>query len=164
MKYLTFASIIIATLIISVGYTLIGEWLPVLVVVGLGTIWVISEWQSWRGVASIELVAFIGIAGWGIWLEATAIWMLLGTAAALAAWDLSHFSQRTSLAELFDNQSMLQQAHLQRLFLVIGLGLLLGGVALGLQISLNLGGAGLLGLLMVTTLSVAVGLIRRIRE
>ncbi len=153
MKNLTTVAIGLATVTLILGYAFgdapLFSWLWAL----LGLCWLIGQWRNWDWVISWGLVLFVGAAAFGVWLNAPGGWMLLSVLATLAAWDLAHFTARMRRAELGDEAAMLTTTHLRRLAMVIGLGLLLGGVALGVSVTLHLGWAIFLGLLAVIGLS-----------
>ncbi len=153
--------IMFATLVLALGYALGDQWVLASIVTGLGFLWLAGVWHNWDWATSIGLVAFIGLAALGVRLELSAVWMLFGVVASLAAWDLVRFWRRVAHTKLSGQEPSLQHPHFQRLLMVSGLGLLLGGAALSLQINLNFGWAVLLGLLMTISLSWVVGSIRR---
>ncbi len=161
MKNLSIAAIIIVTFLLAAVYAIAEQWIYGLVIAGLGVIWLFSVWRNFQELISTGLIVFIGVAAWGIYQELSTIWMLIAVVVSLVAWDLARFSQRIAYAEPFAEGAVVQQAHLQRLAMVGGLGLLLGGLALGLQFQLNFGWAVLLGLVMVISLAWVVGRIRR---
>jgi thiosulfate reductase cytochrome b subunit len=90
--------------------------------------------------------------------------MLVGTLAALAAWDLDHFERRLRTAQRVEAQGALIRAHLRRLSIVAGLGLTLGGIALSVQVEITFGWALLLGLLAFLALSGVIAFGQRERE
>jgi hypothetical protein len=72
-------------------------------------------------------------------------------AAALVA--TGHFSYQLKRGEQVENVAEMKATHFRRLFTVAGLGLLLAGAALSLQIGLSFGWALLLGMLAILCLS-----------
>jgi hypothetical protein len=127
----------------------------------LGLLWLIGQWRGWRWSASAGLISLTGLAAWGVWSQLPAPWLLFGLVAALAAWDLARFSQRLQQARQVIDEASLIWAHLQRLLIIAGLGLLLGEIALAVRLEFNLGWALLLGLLLILGLSQVTNLIRR---
>ncbi len=153
MKNLVSICIGLAVIGLVLGYNLSALWLWL----ALG-LWSLAGQRSrWGWPASVSLVAFIGAAAYGIWQGGPAGWLLFSVVAALAAWDLDHFARRLQQTGQQEMALELQQAHLKRLALVAGLGLLLGGLALSLRIELNLGWACFLGLLTIIGLSRVIG-------
>jgi hypothetical protein len=153
MKHLAAGCIVLAMVGLVLGYELSLPWLWV----SLGLLWLIGHYGPGKGVATVGLVVFIGAAGYGVWQEHPAEWLLVSLVAALAAWDLDHFERRLRQARPGTQETDLRRAHLQRLALVAGLGLGLGWLALGVRIELGLGWAILLSLLTIIGLSRVLG-------
>jgi hypothetical protein len=161
MKKLTSTLIALATIFLVWGYSLQRYWTIVWLIVGLGLIWLAGQQWNWRWATPLGFVVFAGLAGWGVWLEVSTIWLLLGTIGALTAWDLSRFSERLAQTTHIVGSTTLKQTHFRRLQIAAGLSLLLGIITLESRFQLNFGWAILLSLLMTLTLAWAVGLIRR---
>jgi len=161
MHFVLFISLGLATLILTLVYGLNASPALGLVITAFGLLWLIGAWLDWHWTASLGLIIFIGAAAFGIWFELPADWLLLGIVATLASWDLNHFAQRLRAAEDIEGERVLKRAHLQRLFIVASLGLLLGEVTLRVQLSFAFGWAFLLGLLAVLGLSQAIRFLRR---
>ncbi len=160
MKNFAFISIGLATLSLALGYGLssLWAWTPLMVIIGL--LWLVGQWYDWEGWASVGLILFIGAAAGGVWHDVAAGWLLGSVVAALIAWDLAHFSQHLNHAGHGENAAELKRTHLRRLLIVASLGLLLGGVALSLQLEFNFGWALLLGLLAILSLGWLISLTR----
>lgn len=155
--------IIATTLFVSLGYGLGFEryWQLVFVVMGAGLLWLLGEIKGRAGVSEAGLITLTGLAALGVYLDKPAIWMLLGAVAALAAWDTSLFLRRLAQTGRVENETAVRRAHWQRLAATAGLGLVLGGLALGVAIPMTFGWAVLLGLVTVVSLSWVVGSLRR---
>ena len=160
MKNFVFISIGLATLGLALGYSLSSLWLWTPLVVAMGLLWLVGQWRDWDSWASVGLIFFVVAAAGGVGHDAAAGWLLGGTVAALIAWDLDHFSQHLNHAGHVENAAELRRTHLRRLFVVASLGLLLGGVALSIQLELNLGWALFWGLLAILSLSWLIGFSR----
>lgn len=117
--------------------------------------------QDLRLPPKVAFVLFVGAAAFGLGQDLPSGWMLLGLVAALSAWDLAHFAHLLDGAEGVEQRRLLERRHLRRLLIVDGLGLLLGGAALTVQIQLGFGLVLLLGLLALLGLSRAVRFLRR---
>jgi hypothetical protein len=164
MKNFTFVSIILATIILATGYTLAGWWPGAALSVALGLLWLVSDrsrWRGWPQMTTLSAAAFIGAAATGAWLGVSPGWLLAGLTATLAAWDAADLAHRLGQAGRVEGETKLAQTHLTRLLTVIGLSLALGGVALSLQLKLNLGWGIAWGLLAVFGLSRVIGQLRR---
>ena len=139
-----------------------GSVLEIIIALFLGSIWFSTlrfrnSLISWLGFLGFTI--FFGI---GIWQRISPLWLLVGQVAALATWDLSEFNYR--LAPLDEVQPALELAHLRRLALVAGLGIVSGWLALGFSLNLNFNFELLLGLLAFIALAQIVRLIRNLVE
>jgi len=145
--------IIIATLTLAFGYGLIPLWSGTMIVVVMGLVWLVGQLRRLGWLNDMSFALLIIAAAVGVWWSVPAGWMLAGTVAALAAWDLARFDRRLAHVEQITGERQLRRDHLQRLLLVTGLGLGFGALALSIQFELSLGWAILLGLLAVIGLS-----------
>jgi hypothetical protein len=139
---------------LALGYEFSLLWLWV----SLGLLWLIGHYGPGEGAATVGLVIFIGAAGYGVWQERPAGWLLVSLVAALATWDLDHFERRLRRARPEIMETDLRPPHLQRLAVVAGLGLGLGWLALGIRVQLSLGWAIILSLLAIIGLSRVLGI------
>jgi hypothetical protein len=161
MKYANSLNItIVAALAMIAGYTLSALWLGSVIILALGLVWLVGQQRQVKWLVDLGLIAFTAIAAFGVWWSVAAGWMLFGTVAALAAWDLAHFARRLEQADQVAAEARLRQAHLQQLLLIVGLGFGLGGVALGIQLKMNLGWGIALGLLVTIGLSRVLGSVK----
>jgi hypothetical protein len=155
MKHLAAICIVLAMVGLALGYEFSLLWLWA----SLGLLWLIGHYGPDEGASTVGLVVFIGAAGYGVWQERPAGWLLVSVVAALAVWDLDHFERRLRQAET--NEADLRRGHLQRLAVVtglgLGLGLGLGWLALGVRVELSLGWAIILSLLAIVGLSRVLG-------
>jgi hypothetical protein len=158
-------SIGLATFALALGYVMGGFWALTVMIVSLGLLWWLGQARNWDWIAPWGLILFVVMAAVGLWLGLAAGWMLLGTVAALAAWDLNHFALRLKSVAwdetLAKRRRALERRHLRRLLIVNGLGLLLSAVALGIKVKFSFGAAFLLGLIAILGLSRAIGFMAR---
>ncbi|MBN1992239.1 MAG: hypothetical protein JW953_06015 [Anaerolineae bacterium] len=161
MNFFVWMSIGLATFGLAAGYALNARWGAVGIVIAIGLFWLVGQWRNWYPATVIAVTFFIGAAALGAGLGLSAGWMLFSIVAILVAWDLADFSKRLQKAGRVEGERHLQRLHLQRLFLVAGLGLLLGGIALNLQFEFRLGGAILLAGVVIFGLSRVIGQLRR---
>jgi hypothetical protein len=153
MKQLAAGCIVLAMVGLALGYEFSLLWLWV----SLGLLWLIGHYGPGEGASTMDLVIFIGAAGYGVWQERPAGWLLVSLVAALVAWDLDHFERRLRRARPETKEADLRRVHLQRLAVVAGLGLGLGWLALGVRVELSLGWAIVLSLLAIIGLSRGLG-------
>ncbi len=173
MKLFTLICIALATTVITISYAMtvtgntaipnadalygIGSLAAMLA----GLLWLAAQWRGWSPVIDLSFIIFVGLAAGGTWLGVPATWLIVGFAAMLAAWDLGNFSDRLARLETVKQQRALEQHHLQRLGLVMGIGLLLGVLAVSVEMQLNLWWGILLSALVVAGLSQIIGRLRR---
>lgn len=98
--------------------------------------WVMAKKRSVTWSASILLFIFVLLAAVGVLAKLSTPLMVIGSAAALAWWDLAHFGQSTVIGQPLETRLLLERAHLQSLVLAISAGLILalGSSYLNLQI------------------------------
>ncbi len=161
MRTLALLSIGLAALSLFIAYVLGASLIWALVVAAVGILWLMGAWRDWNGAASVGLIAFVSAAGFGIWQGLPAGWMLVSMILALVAWDLDGSASRLREAGHVQGELALKRAHLERLLIVAGLGLLLGGVALGVRVHLGFWWDLVLGVLAIVCLSQVFRLMRR---
>jgi hypothetical protein len=156
VKHSVGISIGIATLLLALGYAMGGRWMGAATSVALGCLWLVGLWRGWTGMEALGLIGAVGIAAVGVWLALSTPVLLAGVVAALVAWDLDRFVQRTRNAGHVAEAAALTRAHLGWLLVVAGLGLALGAVAAGIQVPLSFGWALLLGTVAILGMSRAI--------
>lgn len=161
MRTLALLSIGLAALSLFIAYVLGASLIWALVIAAVGILWLMGAWRDWNGAASVGLIAFVSAAAFGIWQGLPASWMLVSTILTLAAWDLDGFALRLQEAGHVQGELALKRSHLERLLIVAGLGLLLGGMALGVRFHLGFWWDLVLGLLVMICLSQVFRLMRR---
>jgi hypothetical protein len=156
MKLYAAISVVFAALLSATAYALGGHWVGATASIVLGGLWLAGLRRGSNGIEGVGLVGFVGIAAVGAWLELSASVLLVGIVAALVAWDLDRFAQRLRSAGYVEAEPVLVRAHLQRLLIVAGVGLLLGLLAGGIQAPLGFGWVLGLGALAIVGLSRAI--------
>lgn len=143
----------VSAVALALAFGLGGQpvWSPVFV--ALGALWLIGQRRDQGWVASLVLLCLIVGAVLGFWVNLPGVWLLVGAVMALAAWDLHDFARRLQDVEDDADAKVLEVHHLLRLGVVSGLGLLLGGLALAVRVSLGFGVVFALGLIAVFGLS-----------
>ena len=153
MRPLTIACASLATLALLAGYALQALWPGAGLILLIGLLWLAGDRRGWDWVAEPCLAGWVLLAAFGAWWGTISGWMLIGVVAALAAWDLRHFDMRLRAAGAIAPPDGLARAHLRRLALVAGAGLLFGAIALGIRFELTFGWALLVGALAIIGLS-----------
>ncbi len=162
MKFANSLNITIAAALAMIAaYALSALWVGSVIILALGLIWLVGQQRQVKWLVDLGLIAFIVMAAFGVWRGVGAGWMLFSTVVALAAWDLAHFARRLGQVDQVVAEARLRQAHLWQLLMTLGLGFVLGGVALSIQLKMELGWLIGLGLLVVVGLSRVLGLINK---
>jgi hypothetical protein len=164
MRRYTTISIVLAALLPAAGYASGGHWIGAVACLALGGLWLAGQRRGWDGSEALGLAGFAGIAAVGVWLELPTAIVLVGVVAALVAWDLDRFTQRLRNAGQIDQERTLVRAHLQRLLVVAGLGLLLGLAAGIIPAPSSFGWALGLGALAIVGLSRVIRAFNRAGE
>ncbi len=159
-RILTFSTIIAAGTL-AAGYGFNNQPLGALLFVALGLLWLVGQRYKRPIVASASFLCFVVGAVLGAWYGVKSGWLLCGVTAALVAWDLSHFVAHVQETKNVENLRALERAHLQRLGLVGGLGLLLGVLALTVRLTLRFSVVIALGLVGVFGLSRLIRFLRQ---
>jgi hypothetical protein len=119
-------SIIVSIISLAYGYWQAGLGDPARWIILIGLVWLLAHWRRVYWFSSIALLLAIIAAGYGVWSEFSAVWMLLGALGALLGWDLSDFVQRLRFAAPTDDVQGMERRHLTRVVIVAILG---GGLA-----------------------------------
>jgi hypothetical protein len=157
MKLLAPASIGLAGLALALGYALHPVWAGAALALAIGLLWLEGQRRGWDWTAELGLAGYIGLAAFGIWQKLPGGWMLVGVVAALAGWDLDHFTRQLRRAGRVVAEEQLTWSHLRLLLAVAGIGLLLGGLAIGFRIELGFGWALAAFALAILSLKALIG-------
>jgi hypothetical protein len=121
MKSMIFIiTIIIAMLLLTLGFILSSFWSGGIVIAALGLVWLVGQQRRLGWLNDLEFALFVVVAASGVWWGAPAGWMLAGTVAALAAWDLARFDRRLAQVEQITGEGRLRRDHLRRLLVATG--------------------------------------------
>jgi hypothetical protein len=161
MRQLASSSVVLAILALAIGYVGNAIWVGAGITLVVGLLWLAGQWRGWDWAADFGLICCVGLATFGIWSQLPAVWMLVGTVAALAAWDLDHFAERLRSVGNVVGQAELTRSHLGRLLVVGAAGLLIGAVALGVRLELSFGWSVFASMLAILSLRGLIGLLKR---
>lgn len=125
MKFVKIISIIVGIGALARGYFSEGHSTSVTWILVLGAVWLLAEIRHLRWFASIGFLVCLVAAGYGLWIDLPAGWMLAGAVSALIAWDLSDFLRRVQAAAPEDEVPGLARRHLIRLAILATVGLAL---------------------------------------
>jgi len=142
-----FVALAVASLVAA--FSLAGYFLPVLVLLLFGVLWMAALLRRWAWASAVGLFAVYGFAAAGFWLRLSTGLLLTSALAGFLSWDLTSFAQRLRLAAPEDDVAGLERRHLLRLFLVALAGMILCLGALYLPAKVSFGWSLLLVLLGV---------------
>lgn len=171
-------STLVAAATLAIGYGLHGQPIGTLIFIAFGVLWLVGQRYALRASAGLGLLGFSAGVLLGTLYGVSNGWMLVGITAALIAWDLQHFIQHMHASVHVETDPAdtaredtgghidaatraLERAHLQRLGLVSGAGLLLGGLALTIRLTLGFGVVLALGLVAIFGLSRLIHYLRQ---
>jgi hypothetical protein len=155
------ASVVLSTASLSLAYAS-GEYAVLAaVVIVTGMLWLLDHKQRWNHLASVVLVIFTLLCVFGYWVGLYLPLLVLSLTAALAAWDLDHFSRRVLNSPQVKNLDRMEKQHIQSLLMVCGAGLFIAEATLLVQIRLNFWAAFAAALAVLFGLTWAIALIRR---
>jgi hypothetical protein len=154
-------SIGLASGTLTLGYALTRLWVWTGLSIIIGLLWFLESRQYRDWSASFFLIGWIGMAAGGIRMGAGAGWMLVSLVAGLTAWDLHHFVYRLRLIQEREMLKRLEYAHLRRLLIVDGLGIVFAGLTLTIHLTVNFGITLVLAALAIVCLSQFLNFLRR---
>jgi len=161
MKLLTFGTVVAATFVLILVYLFAGRIDLVTLALIVSLIWLTGLWRGWEWSAYIGFVGLTGMAALSAGLGMSPSGVLVALIATLIAWDLHRFLFRLGSVDHVIDTSNLQRIHLRRLAIVAGVGMLLGILALIIELDLGIGWVILMGLIVALGLSWVVGFVRR---
>lgn len=129
-----YLAIALTTVSLAMGYGQQGRWPEAGAIGLLGLGWLAARRYRWGWLPYLALAVTVILAALGLLQGLPFGWMLGAVAAALAAWDAAQ------------PRPLQSRGYRQRLAIILSLGLLLGLASQLVPVSLNLGGAVLLGL------------------
>jgi hypothetical protein len=146
----------------AVGFGLHRRWNEMILGLGFTALVLFGETKSWKDrVAGPGFAGFAMLATVGLLRGIPALSGLLTVAAALIAWDLQHYGQRLDQVARIEAEPTLIQDHLRRLFMTVGAGVVLAGIALLVRTDYSVNILIVLGLVVAFGLSRAVTYLRR---
>jgi hypothetical protein len=126
-----------ATLIFSGAYVATQAYRTAALVLVLGSLWFILEYNQEQDLATVFLLCFVGIAIWASLNDLPAPVLLFGLSSSLAAWDLSRFRSRAAQGGQGDTPPSLETQHLRKLANTAVVGFLLALLPLLVSLPVN---------------------------
>ena len=154
------SSVVLATCGLMAAYAIGALWVPAGTILVLGILWIAGCKRDWPLLGSLMLGLSTLAAAVGAWLGLRPVFLVVGLAAALSAWDLDHYWRELRNADVVERRRTLSWHHLRRVLIVDGISLLCAAVALRVRIELSFAAALLLGLIALVGLSHAMGSLR----
>jgi hypothetical protein len=155
-RILTFISIALSAGVLAFGIALNGHILASVIIAILGIGWLVLHLRGINRFSGLMFAVFVLISLICVWLEIPPSFALAGITLSLTAWDLTTFGQRLAMTDSPSDARRSENAHLLRLFLVLGLGVS-GYIAATLfEVNLTFGAAALLALLGIWGISALV--------
>jgi hypothetical protein len=162
VQLVAYGALLTAGVAAALGFGIRGLWVEMVVALGFTAMAIYAEHSSWsERLAGPSLAGFAVLGGGGLLRGLPTLLGLITVAAALISWDLHYFRQRLAKVDHIEAEGALVKEHLQRLFVVVGLGVAAGGLALLIRVSYGAGILFLLGLILVFGLSRAVSYLRK---
>jgi drug/metabolite transporter (DMT)-like permease len=154
------ASILLASGLIALAYAMNEYYLLAVLPLILGVLWLLDHRLRWQHLASLVLVIFSMFCVLGYWLQLSMPVLVLAISAAVAAWDLDHFSRRIQAQPPVRAFDRMQKYHIKQLAFVIGIGIALAQAILLIQITLNFWVIFVLTLIVIISLTRVLVIIR----
>jgi len=143
----------------AAAFLSLNGWIQIVIGLSIGVQWALLVWNG-RRTNSFSFLGLMALLVYGAALNLPTIWLLGSLVTLLATWDLGEFTAHLSAFDPDQVSPLLVRNHLNRLLVVAGAGLALGGIALIIKIRLEFGSAVLLGLLVFVGLAGAVRFLR----
>ena len=122
-KPLFMISLIILVLCLAAGYGIAGRWIGVWIAILMGPAWLFARKNTDPWLPFICLLASVGLAVAGRLMGAPYLLMILGSALALAVWDLVYLDTALGRNSFGAQTRRHEYKHIQSLFLALGFGL-----------------------------------------
>ncbi|HNT76590.1 MAG TPA: hypothetical protein PKH77_16380 [Anaerolineae bacterium] len=143
------------------AYALSGRTGQVLILLALGVWWLVGVYRKQPSLGNLCATGILLMVMIGALSDLPSGWLLVGTLALLAAWDMEHFYHRCHLVARIEASDDLERRHLGQLALILGIGAILAGLSLGVHLRLNFAVAVLLTLLAALGLRRLLSRLRR---
>ena len=153
MRGIVIGSLATAVFLIAFAFALENLWVGLLLSLFIGGIWLAGYWYGRSRLVTAGLASLIFVTVVVVILDVSPTILLTGIALALFAWTMENVEQQLTAVSAVRGESELIKKHVQWAGGLIGLGWLLGVVALNLQLTLTFGWVLLLGIVVVFALS-----------
>jgi hypothetical protein len=122
-------------------------WAVVIIISGLLPILGLKYNWNWSGFVFLLLFMIMVVSC--VFLKISAERLLFCVIAILVQWDLFRFMSRLNHVDRVEKVAELEQGHLKRLMIIAGLGLVLGGIVLNVNLTIRFGWMLFLGIALI---------------
>ena len=126
----------ISLLCLAAGYGLAGYWVGAAIAILMAPAWWLAHRDPTSSLPTVCLSGSVGLAVVGRLIGCSPAWMILGSAAALAAWDLIFLDSAVGNHSYGESTRLYENRHLQSLLMALGFALL--AVVLGRFLNIQL--------------------------
>ncbi len=153
-------TLVMAGACLVIAYLWAGHWLIAPALGALVVSWFVLRRSSplWR--SSFLFVSYVGLAIAAVVLRMPFVPLALGSASALAAWDLFNFENMLGIAASPEHARRILSAHLLALGTALGLGILLESLSMLIEIDLPFALNAAIALVLVACLVAAIQRLR----
>ncbi len=144
--------IIISTLVFAYLFGAANAYLLAGLTLVVGLSWCVLERNETKSFGTAFFSAFVVLAVVSALLDSSKVFMLVGFATTVAAWDLARFRERTKWESQSNAKTVLETKHLQKLLIAVGSGFLIALVPVFLQFSISFVGFCVIVLIAIVVL------------
>lgn len=135
-KSLLVICLILSVLCLAFGYGIAGYWIGSAIAILMGPGWWLAKKYPASSLPPVCLFVSVSLTVIGILIGCSPLWMIFGSAAALAAWDLVFLVSAVGINSSGKQNHQYENKHLQSLLLALGFALL--AIAMGRFINIQL--------------------------
>ena len=161
IRWIVIVGLMVASLLVGTAMVIDGYWAGLLLLAIIAASWLAGIWYGRSWLTTLGLVGLILVTAVGGILELLPVLLLTAVALALFAWDMGNYGRALAVVPDVRDEPGLIKIHMQWAGGMIGLGWLLGLIAINVQLPLNLGWTFGLGLVVVLGLR---WLVRRLQR
>jgi hypothetical protein len=122
-KTLFILCLILSVLCLVAGYGVAGKWIGAMLAVLMGPAWLLARKYSDSHLPLVCLLGSVALAVAGTLVGSPPVWMIFGSALALAVWDLLFLDSALGNTSSTEQTRRYENKHLQSLALALGSGL-----------------------------------------
>lgn len=126
----------ISLLCLAAGYGIAGYWVGAAIAILMAPAWWLAQKDPALSLPTVCLSVSVGLAVVGRLIGCSPVWMIFGSAAALAAWDLVLLDSAVGNHSSGEPTRLYENRHLQSLLMALGFALL--AIVLGRFVNIHL--------------------------